>query len=57
MENLGKRSGITDVNITNRIQEIEEKISGVEEIDTTVKENSKQKEFLTQSIQEIQDTM
>jgi len=25
MENLGKRSGITDVSITNRIQEIEEK--------------------------------
>ena len=24
MENLGKRSGITDVSITNRIQEIEE---------------------------------
>jgi uncharacterized coiled-coil protein SlyX len=41
MENLGKRSGITDVSITNRIQEIEERISGledtVEEIDTTVK--------------------
>ena len=41
MENLGKRSGITDVSITNRIQEIEERISGVEdtveEMDTTVK--------------------
>ena len=47
IENLGKRSGITDVSITNRIQEIEEIISGVEdtveEIDTTVKENSKRK--------------
>ena len=46
MENLGKRTGITEV-ITNRIQEIEERISGgedtVEEIDTTVKENSKRK--------------
>ena len=31
MENLGKRSGITDVSITNRIQEIEGKISGVED--------------------------
>jgi hypothetical protein len=30
-ENLGKRSGITDVSITNRIQEIEERISGVED--------------------------
>ena len=61
MENLGKRSGITDVSITNRIQKIEERISGVEdtveEIDTTVKENSKHKKLLTQSIQEIQDTM
>jgi hypothetical protein len=29
-ENLGMRSGITDVSITNRIQEIKERISGVE---------------------------
>ena len=47
IENLGKRSGITDIRITNRIQEIEERISDVEdtveEIDTTVKEISKQK--------------
>ena len=59
MENLGKRSGITDVSITNRIQEIEERISGVEdtveEIDTTVKENPKK--LLTQNIQYIQNTM
>jgi hypothetical protein len=26
MENLGKRYGITDVSITNRIEEIEERI-------------------------------
>jgi hypothetical protein len=32
MESLGKRSGITDVNITNRIQEMEERILGVEDI-------------------------
>jgi hypothetical protein len=60
IENLGKRSGITDINIANRIQEIEERISGVEgmleEVDTTVKENSNHKKILTQSIQEIQDT-
>jgi hypothetical protein len=31
MENLGKRSGIIDVSIANRIQEIEERIS-LEEI-------------------------
>jgi hypothetical protein len=57
IENLGKRSGITDVSITNRIQEIEERISCVEdmveEIDTTVKENSKPKKTLTQSIQKF----
>jgi hypothetical protein len=61
MENLGKKSGITDVSITNRVQEIKERISGIEdtleEIDTTVKENSKHKELLNQSIQKIQDTM
>jgi hypothetical protein len=43
MENLGKRSGITDVSITNRIHKIEERISGVEdtveEMVTTAKEN------------------
>jgi predicted nucleic acid-binding Zn-ribbon protein len=61
MENLGKRSGVIDASITNRIQEIEERISGtednIENIDTTVKENAKCKNFLTQNIQEIQDTM
>ena len=61
MENIGKRSGITDVSITNWIQEIEKGISGVqdtvEEIDTNVKENSKHKKLLTQNIQEIQDTV
>jgi predicted nucleic acid-binding Zn-ribbon protein len=45
IENLGKRSGIIDASITNRIQEIEERISGAEDtkenIDTTVKENAK----------------
>jgi hypothetical protein len=49
MENLGKKSGITDVSITNRIQNIEDIISGVEdtikEIGTTVKENTKHKHF------------
>jgi predicted nucleic acid-binding Zn-ribbon protein len=41
IENLGKRSGAIDASITNRIQEIEERISGaedtIENIDTTVK--------------------
>jgi hypothetical protein len=42
---LGKRSGVIDARITNRIQEIEERILGaedtIESIDTTVKENAK----------------
>ena len=31
MKNLGKRSGITDISITNRIQEIEERISSIKD--------------------------
>jgi hypothetical protein len=31
LENLGKRSGVIDASITNRIQEIEERISGAED--------------------------
>ena len=54
IENLGKRSGVIDASITNRIQEIEERISGaedtIENIDTTVKENTKCKNLLTQNI-------
>jgi predicted nucleic acid-binding Zn-ribbon protein len=45
IENLGKRSGDIDANITNRIEEIEERISStentIENIDTTIKENAK----------------
>jgi predicted nucleic acid-binding Zn-ribbon protein len=41
IENLGKKSGAIDASITNRIQEIEERISGagdtIENIDTTSK--------------------
>jgi hypothetical protein len=50
LENLAKRSGVEDASITNRIQEIEEIISGaednVENIDTTVKKNTKSKKLL-----------
>ena len=57
LENLGKRSGVIDTSITNRMQEVEVRISGaedtVENIDTKVKENEKCKKFLTQNIQEI----
>jgi len=42
---IGKRSEVIEANITNRIQKIEERISGaedtIENIDTTVKENAK----------------
>ena len=54
LENLGKRSGVIDTSITNRIQKIEERISGAEDtieiIDTTVKGNAKSKKLLTQNI-------
>jgi septation ring formation regulator EzrA len=60
IENLGKRSGSQMQASPNRIQEIEEGISGIEDtledIYTTVKENTKSKKLLTQNIQEIQDT-
>jgi chromosome segregation ATPase len=52
---------IIDASITNRIQEMEERISGtedtIEKIDTTIKENEKYKKILTQNTQEIQDAM
>jgi seryl-tRNA synthetase len=52
MENLGKRTGTTDANITTKIQEMEERISGIgdniEEMDISIKENVKCKKFLTQ---------
>jgi hypothetical protein len=61
IEILGKKSGIIDVSISNRIQEMEERISGaedsIENMGTTIKENAKCKKILTQNIQEIQDTM
>ena len=61
LENLGKRSGVIDASIINRLQDIEERISGaedtIENTDTTVKEKAKGKKLLTQNIQKIQDTM
>ena len=42
IENLGKRSGVIDARITNRIQEIEERISGAEDtIETRAKQSKK----------------
>jgi predicted nucleic acid-binding Zn-ribbon protein len=61
IENLGKKSGIIDASISNRIQEMKERISGtedsIENINTKIKENAKCKDILTQNIQEIHDTM
>jgi ABC-type hemin transport system substrate-binding protein len=60
VESLGKRSEVTDVIITNRIQERKERISGVkdtiEDIGKTVEGNTKCKKLLKENIQEIQDT-
>jgi predicted nucleic acid-binding Zn-ribbon protein len=45
IENLGKKSGNIDARISNRIQEMEERISGaedyIENISTMIKENAK----------------
>jgi hypothetical protein len=61
IETLGKKSGTINSNIHNRIQEMEERISGaedsIENMGTTIKENAKYKKILTQNIQKIQDTM
>jgi hypothetical protein len=61
LENPGKRSGVTDACITNRVQEREERISGVkytiQNTDTKGIENEKCKKLLTQNIQEIWNTM
>jgi hypothetical protein len=61
IETLGKKSGNINVSISNRIQEIEERISGAEDsignMGITIKENAKCKKILTQNFQEIQDTM
>ena len=60
MENLGKQMGTTAGSVTNRIQEVEERISGaedtIEEIKSLVKENNKSNKYLTQNILEIWDT-
>jgi Fe2+ transport system protein B len=60
-ETLGKKSGTIVVSISNRMQEVKERISGaedsIENMDTTINKNAKCKEILTQNIQEIRDTM
>lgn len=57
MELLGKLTVTADVSITTRIQEMEERISDIEhtleEMDSSLKENVRSKEILTQNIKEI----
>jgi hypothetical protein len=57
IETLGKKSGTIDASISNKIQEIEERISGaedtIENMGTTIKQNAKCKKIQTQNIQEI----
>jgi hypothetical protein len=54
IETLGKKSVTIDTSISNRIQEMEERISGaedsIENICTTIKYNTKRKKILTQNI-------
>ena len=61
IEILKKKSRTMYASISNRIQEMEERISGaedsIENMDTTSEENAKCKKNLTQDLQEIQDTM
>ena len=61
IETLEKKSRNIDTSISNKIQEMEERMSdaedSIENMSTTIKENSKCKKILTQRIQGIQDTM
>jgi uncharacterized coiled-coil protein SlyX len=61
IETLGKKSGTIDMSISNRLKEMEERISGaedsIENISTAIKEYAKCKKILTQNIWKIQDTM
>jgi uncharacterized protein YoxC len=61
IETQGKKSGTIDSRIINRIQEMEERISGtedsIENMGTRIKEDAKCKNILTQNIQEFQVTM
>jgi hypothetical protein len=61
IEILRKISGTIDESISNRIQEMKERLSGaedsIENMGTTIRENAKCKKILRQNIQEIQDTI
>ena len=59
IETLEKKSGTIDTSISNRIQDMEERISAaedsIENMGTTIKENAKCKMILTKNIQETQN--
>jgi hypothetical protein len=61
IETLGKKSGTIYASISNRIPEMEERISGagdtIENWGITIKENAKCKKILTQNIKEIRVKM
>ena len=61
IETLGKKAGTIEASISNRIQEMEERILGaedtIENMDTTVKENAKCKKLLSQNIQKIWNSL
>ena len=61
VEHQKEKSGVTEASISNRLQEIEERILGAEDnivnIDKTAREDAKNKKLLTQNVLEIQDTM
>ena len=61
MENIGKQTETSGTSITNRLQEIEERISDYEDtikkINALTKENRKSNKFSSQNIQEVWDTI
>lgn len=60
MKNVGTETGASEVSLSNWIQEIEERISGledtIEEMHTFVKENVKSKMYLAQKASRKSET-
>ena len=61
IKNLATWTGTSEASRSNRIQEMEERISGIEdmikEMDSSAKKYTKSKKLVAQNIQEIWDTM
>ena len=61
MKNLGSQTKTSDVSFTNRAEDTEEGILGIEEkvkeMDMSVKQNFKISKTLGENIQEIRETM